>query len=184
MVGEGRLMFTRKAWATLSLLVLLVSPAHAQDVDPIYRAAYCIGVIMAQTEHVQTPAYLEEQKKKAATLPSLGQTGQQLVAGFSQQLRTRHERYRAYVMLRTGGRPSEWIGALVAKGEKEEAAEIRAKAAEKLEDSQHLKCLLPLLSNSMAQDKLDEMALQCLARHDQGAANRRACLTMSDRLPF
>jgi hypothetical protein len=85
---------------TIILLTMLTIPAQAQrdklkELDELFDAAYCVGALKADLEHTPTP-----------------------------EAKARRERYAAYVVARTEGRPKalQWTNGAAARGERESAA--------------------------------------------------------------
>src|SRR5262245_26400099 len=102
----------------------LSSPALAQDVDTLYRAAYCVGVLKADLKWQETEENwaLERSTREAlCNLPKSrkpnGECAERSVEQrVQEQLRekeARRQRYAAYVLMRTDRKPSSYIAVLI-----------------------------------------------------------------------
>jgi hypothetical protein len=173
------------------MLALLAMPVQAQqDIDTLYRAAYCVGVLKGEEWYATTPAYeaglisAEEALCKWFNDCSEHLKRETKKQQWLEELRYKRERYVAYVVARIGMRMDPTVKALVDKGEREEVRDLQSGAWKKMiedcveEDfSRHNGDGARTLYNAQQNH-------ECRARRDQGAANTYACVNMPDRLPF
>jgi hypothetical protein len=95
------------------------------------------------------------------------------------ELRAKRERYTAYVVARIGTRMDLTVNVLIDKGEREKKHEYQGGR------EQWLRYIAECVEEG-GPNRIFQGAEQyeCLRKRDQGAANRYACVSMPDRLPF
>ena len=97
----------------LRITVQFAPAAQGADADTLLRAAYCIGVLKSQLKGIGSAEHRAALKKNCEKWSVLCVTAEQVW----QEYDNKRRRYVAYVLIRTGQRPSQSISALIAKGE-------------------------------------------------------------------
>jgi hypothetical protein len=160
-----------KKLRAIALLAILATPAQAQqDIDTLYRAAYCVGVLKALVE--QQPGKSEQREHLRA------------------RLQPRRERYENYV--RAQAKPGDaTIAATIARGEDDAVADRKRSAGSQLTFTQdEMRCSAQAArraGDAQGKFSLERFTTEthaCLTEKDQALADRYACRSMPDRLPF
>jgi hypothetical protein len=183
----------------LAFLALLAPPAQAQqDIDTLYRAAYCVGVLKADLKWQTSPEGTAREREVFSILCSFprgscpAQSAEQWMQRHLGKIEARRQRYAAYLLARTGGRPNGVVLGLIDKGEKEgwsDTSNLR-ETRDTLKRHPVSICweaahkVVRGMGATWDEDEQQASIIECVARKDQAYANRMACRSMPDRLPF
>ena len=165
-------------------LMVLATPAKAQDADALHRAAYCIGVLKSDLQYMASPDYEAQTAAEAKVLCDISKSDchplKERIEKAVREVRAKHDRYVRYVATRTGGKQSSLLLAVTTRGEREGGLDSqKQEIIDALAD-----CANQAYRPDTAVEKVMKSMMDCLSQRDQSLANRFACRSMPDRLPF
>jgi hypothetical protein len=185
--------------AATAACVALSSLTHAQqNIDTLYRAAYCVGVLKADLKWQTSPEGTAREREVFGILCSFpggscpAQSAEQWMQRHLDKIETRRQRYATYLLARTSGRPNGVALGLIDKGEKEgwsDTSNLR-ETRDTLKRHPVSICweaahkAVRAMGATWDEDEQRASIIECVARKDQAYADRMECREMPDRLPF